>query len=288
VFALVLSGPTQSLYALTAGYTTTAHALAEVGWHDYYGYYWDSDIDSAQGTNSQSYASAYYDKIQYMGNVGISALVSASIEPNEVILATRVAGSYKFDVGWELMDYFYQDANSTIEGWVQITEFPIGAPCRLQIDIWLPEATWTGLWAWQVYIESSLDLFIAGRDELGDYGPLSGTIDAYAGEEIYVFLGIAGRGYADHEIGDGLGYGTLMINAALITVPHLADLNSDGRIDFHDFARLSSQWRQQGCEDSNTNWCRWADLDENGAVDANDLDLFTHYWLLPPYPNQIP
>ena len=111
VFALILSGPTQSFCALTANYGTTAHALAEVGWHDYYGYYWDSDIDSAQETNNQSYASAYYDRIQYMGDVGISALASASIEPNEVILATRVAGSYKFDVGWELMDYCCQDAN---------------------------------------------------------------------------------------------------------------------------------------------------------------------------------
>jgi hypothetical protein len=222
-----------------------------------------------------------------MGNVGISALASASIEPNEVILATRVAGSYKFDVGWELMDYFYQDANSTIEGWVQITEFPIGAPCRLRIDISFPEATWTGLWAWQVYIESSLDYFIAGRDELGDYGSLSSTMDAYAGEQIYAFLGIAGRGYADHEIGDALGYGTLTIKAALTAIRHLADLNSDGRIDFHDFALLSSQWRRQGCKDANTSWCRWADLDESGEVDANDLDLFTRYWLFPPDPNQI-
>ena len=286
VFALILSGPTQSFCALTANYGTTAHALAEVGWHDYYGYYWDSDIDSAQETNNQSYASAYYDRIQYMGDVGISALASASIEPNEVILATRVAGSYKFDVGWDLMDYFYQDANSTIEGWVQITEFPIGAPCRLRIDISFPEATWTGLWAWQVYIESSLDYFLAGRDELGDYGLLSGTIDAYAGEQIYVFSGIAGRGYADHEVGDALGYGTLTINAALAGIPHLADLNSDGRVDFRDFALLSSQWWRQGCEDANKSWCRGADLNQSGEVDASDLDLFTRYWLLPPDPNQ--
>jgi hypothetical protein len=288
VFALILSGPARPLYSLTADYATTAQALAEVGWHDYYGYYWDSDIDFAQDTNNQSHASAYYDRIQYMGNIGISALASASIEPNEVILATRVAGSYKFEVGWELMDYFYQDANSTIEGWVQITEFPVRAPCRLRIDISFPEATWTGLWAWQVYIESSLDYFIAGRDEFGDYGFLSGAIDAYAGEQIYVFLGIAGRGYADHEIGDALGYGTLTINAALEAIAHLADLNSDGRIDFHDFALLSSQWLRQGCEDANTTRCRWADLNQSGEVDANDLDLFAQYWLLPADPNQTP
>lgn len=287
VFALILSGPSQPLCALTSDYTTTAHALAEVGWHDYYGCYWDSDIDSAQDRNNQSLASAYYDRIQYMGNVAISALASASIEPNELILAARVAGSYKFDVGWELMDYFYQDANSTVEGWIQITEFPIGAPCRLRVDITFPEATWTGLWAWQVYIESSLDYFLAGHDERGDYGSLSGTIDTYAGEQIYVFLGIASGGYADHQIGDALGYGTLTLNAALTAVPHLADLNSDGWVDFHDFALLSSQWRRQGCEDANTGSCRWVDLDQSDEVDANDLHLFTKYWLLQPDPNQI-
>ena len=286
LFALSLSVPLQTVDALTLDYATTAQALAEVGWHDYYGYYWDSEFDSAQDINDQSYASAFYDRIQYMGNVGISTLAATSTKPNEVIVSARVAGSYKFDVGWELMDYFYQDANSTIEGWLQITEFAIGAPCRLRIDISFPEAAWTGLWAWQVYIESSLDYFIAGRDELGDYGFLSGTIDAYAGEQIYVFLGIAGRGYADHEIGDALGYGTLTIDAALTSVPHLADLNSDGRVDFHDFALVSSQWRRQGCEDANTSWCPWADLNQSGEVDANDLGLFTQYWLLPPDPNQ--
>ena len=149
-----------------------------------------------------------------MGHVGISALADASVEPNEVVLSAEVTGSYEFDIGWELMEYFFQDANGTVEGLLRIGEFPAGVPCSLQIDISFPNDTWNSLWLWQLYIESSSDSFVAGRDELGDFGARSGTLDAYAGEEIYVFLGFAARGLADHDI-EALGYGKLTINATL-------------------------------------------------------------------------
>jgi len=204
----------QTVFALTFDYLSTAEALAEVGWYDYFGLVADSDHNTKEANNARSYATAYYDEIQFMGHVGISALADASVEPNEVILSAEVAGSYEFDIGWELMEYFYQDANGTVEGWLRIDEFPAGAPCRLQIDISFPNETWNGLWAWQLYIESSSEYFVAGRDELGDYGQRTGTIDAYAGEEIYVFLAIAGGGYADHYT-EILGYGKLTINATL-------------------------------------------------------------------------
>ncbi|MHC4426410.1 MAG: hypothetical protein ACYSYV_09960 [Planctomycetota bacterium] len=280
----VLPGP---VHALTFDYLTAAEALAEVGWYDYFGLIVDADYDYNEATNARSYATAFYDEILFMGEVGISALAGASIEPNDVILSTKVAGSYEFDVGWVLMEYFYQDANSTVEGQLRISEFPIGAPCRLRVNISFPDNTWTGLRAWQLYLESSSDYFLAGRDELGDYGLLSGTIDAYAGEPIYVLLDIAGGGYADHDIGDALGYGTLTINAALTAAPHLADLSSDGWINFEDFALFSSHWHEQGCEDPNTGWCQQADFDHSGNVDANDVDLFTGYWLSFLDPNQI-
>jgi hypothetical protein len=287
VFVLFGSVSPEPVRALTFDYLTTAEALAEVGWYDYFGLIVQADYDSDEASNARSYATAFYDEIQFMGEVGISALADASIEPNGVILSTRVAGSYEFDVGWVLMEYFYQDANSAVEGQLRINEFPIGAPCRLRVDISFPDNTWTGPRAWQLYLESSSDYFLAGRDELVDYGLLSGTIDAYAGEPIYVLLGIAGGGYADHEIGDALGYGTLTINAALTAAPHLADFSSDGWINFEDFALFSSHWHQQGCEDPNTDWCQQADLDHSGNVDANDLDLFTRHWLSFLDPNQI-
>jgi len=276
----------QPVFALTFDYLTTAKALAEVGWYDYFGLVADSDDDIKEANNARSYASAYYDEIQFMGHVGISALADASIGPNEVILSAELAGSYEFDIGWELMDYFYQDANGTVEGWLQVDEFPAGAPCSLQIDISFPNDTWGGQWGWQLYIESSSEYFVAGRDELGDYGERSGTIDVYAGEEIYVFLGIAGGGYDDHYT-ESLGYGKLTINTTLKAVPHVADLITDGWIDFKDFAVFSSHWHEHGCEDPNTNWCEQADLDHSGTVDANDLELFTQYWLTFSDPNQI-
>lgn len=286
VSILLLSVLSQAVSALTFDYLTTAEALAEVGWYDYFGLIAAYDHDTKEATNARSYATAYYDEILFMGNVRISALADASVEPNQVILSAEVAGSYEFDIGWELMEYFYQDANGIVEGWLRIDEFPTGAPCRLQIDISFPNDTWNGLWAWQLYIKSSSDYFVAGRDDLGDYGGRSGTIDAYAGEEIYVFLGFAGGGYADHYI-EALGHGKLTINTTLTAVPHMADLTTDGWIDFQDFAMFSSHWHQQGCEDPNTNWCERADLDHSGVVDANDLKLFTQYWLSIPDPNQI-
>ena len=286
VSVLLLSVLSQPVCALTFDYLTTANALAEVGWYDYLGLVAAYDYQTKDANNARSYATAYYDEIQFMGNVGISALADAAVESNEVILSAEVAGSYEFDIGWELMEYFYQDANGTVAGWLRIGEFPAGAPCRLKIDISFPNETWNGLWAWQLYIESSSDNFVAGRDELGDYGERSGTIDAYAGEEIYVFLGIAGGGYADHYT-EALGHGKLTINTTLTAIPHMADLTTDGWIDFKDFAVFSSHWLQQDCEDPDTNWCGLADLDHSGMVDANDLDLFTQYWLSFPDPNQV-
>lgn len=283
---VLLSVLPQVVCALTFDYLTTAKALAEVGWYDYFGLLAASDYDTKEATNARSYATAYYDEILFMGDVGISALADATVEPNEVVLSAEVSGSYEFDVGWALMEYFYQDANGTVEGWLRIGEFPTGAPCRLQIDISFPNDTWNGLWAWQLYIESSSDYFSAGHDELGDYGGRSGTLDTFAGEEIYVYLRIAGRGYADHYT-EALGHGKLTIKTTLKAIPHMADLTNDGWIDFKDFALFSSHWRQQGCEDPNTNWCGQADLDHSGVVDANDLELFTQYWLSISELNQI-
>ena len=282
VFLIVFqSRPARSM---TLEYSTTAEALAEVGWHDYFSYYSEGDHDSKIATNARSYATAFYDEILFMGEVGISALAEVSFEPNEVILSTRINGSYYFDIGWVLMDYFYQDANSTVNGWLQINEFPDGAPCRVQVDISFPNDNWTGGSVWQFYMESSQESFLAGRDADGDYGSLPGTINTFAGEPVFVFLGIAGGGYADHVI-ETLGSGMLTINATMTVIPHPADFNADGWVNFIDFALFSLNW-QQMC-DSNTGPCQESDFDRNGIVDANDLEIFTQYWLLFSDPNQV-
>ena len=218
VSILLMSVLPQPVRALTFDYYTIANAMAQVGWYDsYFGLVVAYDFQTKDANNARSYAPAYFDDemVLWGDHVAISALADASVEPNGVVLSAEVTGSYEFDIGWELMEYFQQDANGTVEGLLRIDEFPSGTPCSLQIDISFPNDTWNGFgWIWQLYIESSSDYFNAGRDVLGDFGPRSGTLDAYAGEQIYVFLGFAAAGYAEHDF-DALGEGKFTINATL-------------------------------------------------------------------------
>jgi hypothetical protein len=214
---LLLSVPSQSARALTFDYYTIANAWAQVVWYDsYFGLVTAYDFQTKDADNARSYAPAYFDdeNVLWGDHVAISALAEASVEPNELVLTAEVTGSYEFDIGWELMEYFQQDANGTIEGLPRIDEFPAGTPCSLQIDISFPNETWNAQWLWHLYIESSSGYFHAGRDDLGDFGARSGTIEVYAGEEIYVLLSFVAHGYADHYT-EALGDGKLTINATL-------------------------------------------------------------------------
>ncbi len=214
VSILLFSVLSQPARALTFDYITKANARVEVGWFGGYGF----DVQPKEANNAQSYATAYYEESTFLGgNVGVSALTDASVEPKEVVLSAEVTGSYEFDIGWEaeFIQYFFQDANGIVEGLLRIDEFPTGTPCSLQIDISFPHETWNSMWLWQLYIESSSGSFNADCNDLDEDNPArSGTLDVYAGEGIYVFLGIVGRGYDDHEI-EALGDGKLTINATL-------------------------------------------------------------------------
>jgi len=55
------------------------------------------------------------------------------------------------------------------------------------------------------------------------------------------------------------------------------NFNDDNRVDFVDFAMLAWHWQETGCSDPNR--CEGTDLDTDNDVDANDLKLFTEYWL---------
>jgi hypothetical protein len=208
VSILLLSVLPQPVRAFTFDYHTKANALVLVNS--------GLDIQTKEANNVRSYARAYYDDPLFGDNVEISALADASVEPNEVVLSGEITGSYEFGYGWKTtIQSFYQDANGIVEGLLRIDEFPTGTPCSLQIDISFPNETWDGLWLWQLYIESSSSYFNADCNDLDEDNPIrSGTLDIYAGEEIYVFLGIAGRGYADLDT-EALGDGKLTINATL-------------------------------------------------------------------------
>lgn len=57
-----------------------------------------------------------------------------------------------------------------------------------------------------------------------------------------------------------------------------ADVDLNYKVDYYDFAALSSQWGQTGCDASN-DWCQWADFDQSGEVDPNDLNMLTDDWM---------
>ncbi|MHC4616899.1 MAG: hypothetical protein ACYTEQ_04005 [Planctomycetota bacterium] len=73
-----------------------------------------------------------------------------------------------------------------------------------------------------------------------------------------------------------------------ITFHHVPtrDLNADEAVDFGDFAVFAPQWNVTGCNDPN--WCDGADLDRDGNVELDDLELFVDYWLWPSYGESPP
>ena len=57
-----------------------------------------------------------------------------------------------------------------------------------------------------------------------------------------------------------------------------ADLYTDGKNNFRDFAVFTQYWMRDDCAIYNY-YCDWADLDFNGSVDIDDLAELMNYWL---------
>ncbi len=57
-----------------------------------------------------------------------------------------------------------------------------------------------------------------------------------------------------------------------------ADIYTDGRNNFRDFAVFAQYWMREDCAIYNY-YCDWADLDFNGSVDIDDLIILMSYWL---------
>ncbi len=60
--------------------------------------------------------------------------------------------------------------------------------------------------------------------------------------------------------------------------PSPADVDLNYEVDMYDFSMLAGQWGQAGCQESN-DWCNWADFDQSGSVDPNDLTMLANDWL---------
>jgi hypothetical protein len=57
-----------------------------------------------------------------------------------------------------------------------------------------------------------------------------------------------------------------------------ADLYTDGKNNFRDFAIFAEYWQRKDCAIYN-DYCEWADMNFDGHVDINDLVDFISYWL---------
>lgn len=59
------------------------------------------------------------------------------------------------------------------------------------------------------------------------------------------------------------------------------DLDNDLLVNFEDFSAFAGQWAYSDCNEINK-WCQGCDFDESGAVDSNDLIIFSNNWLWKP------
>ena len=57
-----------------------------------------------------------------------------------------------------------------------------------------------------------------------------------------------------------------------------ADIYTDGKNNFMDFAVFARYWMRDDCRRYNS-YCEWADLNFDGSVDIDDLIIFMNYWL---------
>jgi hypothetical protein len=56
------------------------------------------------------------------------------------------------------------------------------------------------------------------------------------------------------------------------------DLDGDGGVDGEDFATFFAWWLETGCGPEN-DWCEWADTNQDGAVNMDDLLEVIINWL---------
>jgi hypothetical protein len=271
--------------AVTLDYATGAVAVAEVGWRD--ALFGDVALpvdDTDEAVNATSQAHAYWKEIAYAGKVDIGITASATSEPNLIVLTNDLSGSYKFDAGSDLFDYFYQDAQGYVDGYVVIDDFPVGMPCSLHFEATWPQDTWTGGYLWHFEAASDVDWIQCGYDPNGPYGPRSGSVTAFAGEPVHVYLATRGGGYAESEDRNALGWGKIQLDLNLTATPHVADLKTDGIVNFEDFAIFAHQWRRTDADPAQVAERTAADFDGSGRVDPNDLEYVAYWWLLSPRP----
>lgn len=274
-----------SLGAITLDYSTSAKALAEVGWYDpWFGPIAEPVEDSDKAAGGRSYADAYWDEIQFAGRLGINIAASATAEPNLIVLTTDLSGSFRSEAGTPLFTHFYQQAQGTVDATVYVDEFPPGTPCSLRYDVNWPQDTWTGEYLWRFEAVSYVEQVECGYDPNGPYGLRHDQITVFAGEPVRIFLGTAGGGLNEIGVGSTLGVGRIQLDVRLTVSRQITDLNTDGFVNFEDFAVFARQWRRSDPNSAEAASHAAADFDGTQTVDIQDLKWIPYYWLLSPQP----
>ena len=101
----------------------------------------------------------------------------------------------------------------------------------------------------------------------------------YAPGAARVFFALPEKTYEFFD--DATEQARLMLeNAVLSLLPigrPAGDIDSDGDVDFHDFAIFARYWKNSGCFPNSP--CSQADLTGDTDIDTDDLVLFTDLWL---------
>jgi len=108
-----------------------------------------------------------------------------------------------------------------------------------------------------------------------DYTALS-INDPNGDEEPNGFAAVDIR-FFDNELQIG---GESLIFSQILTVFQVPsrDFNDDGIVNYLDFQRVNAHWMAATCLDPG--WCDQADLNRDGNVNIDDLELFIEFWLV--------
>ncbi len=190
---------------------------------------------------------------------------------------------------------YLADGNTPLEYW----QIMVGTRLTIIINSDSAEYWYGGKLVVPPEMQGKGVLFGRGSDGYGEYPgsilPATGEFDPFVLATVFPGIGFEFYGGEEPIAGDwfifdynavGIGdcnvafydfdMGTSPVDVLPFTHVRTRDFEPDDKVDFADFAIISSYW-QQPC--SGPVDCEGTDLDESGTVDVNDMMLFFDYWL---------
>jgi len=93
--------------------------------------------------------------------------------------------------------------------------------------------------------------------------------------------------HGDHPIPEYRDIARALNRIYILTDGDNPDVDSDGDVDFQDFALFAQHWETADCNSANC-WCEGTDFNRNGRVGFDDVLKFTEHWLEGPSMVVIP